>query len=422
MPERKPIRNDLDIRNAKPEDSPYRRRVGKGLWLEVRPTGAKMWRYRYRLPNAEGKPVENLYAMGAYGKRGAKFGEFTLDEAIVERVRLRELVKQGKHPVQVRREDVRAVQSSNANTFKAVALEWLETKRATRSGYYIEQIERGLNDDLFPAIGTRPISSITHADLADIVDARAAKAPTVALLLQQWTGAIFRYAMRKGKAQVDPSYVLRGTVQRPTVKSKAPLLRHDFPAFMEDVATKGGNRQTQIALLLLLHLFVRPGELCGAKWAEFNLDAATWKIPAHRMKGRIEHWVHLSAPALALLRELHTLTGKSPMLLPNARDGKRTKSPKSLNKALERMGYAGRLSAHSFRATASTALNEMGMRHDVIEAALAHKERNKTRASYNHAIHWEARKVLMDKWAETIQQWAAGEPDKTNVIQMRGAA
>jgi integrase len=255
-----------------------------------------------------------------------------------------------------------------------------------------------------------------------VVDKKAKTAPAAAMMIQRWIGAVFRYAMKKGKATADPTYILRGSVERAPTKSKSPLLKSDFPSFFAALEKCGSNRTTKIALELLLYIFVRPGELCGGRWPEFDLDAAIWKIPAERMKGRLEHWVPLSRQAVQLLRELQTLTGGQQWLFPNSRDPKKHMTGKALNKALERMGYSGRLSAHGFRATASTALNDLGLRHDVIEAQLAHKERDKTRASYNQATYWSARQELMQTWADVVQQWAAGkDAATTNVIPLRAA-
>lgn len=420
---RKPIKTDADIRNAKPESAPYRRAVGRGLYLEVRPTGAKLFRYRYRLPGTDGIRRENLYAVGAYGKGGKERGEFTLAQAEVERNRLRELVKQGIHPVAQRREQRVKTLSEAANTFRSCALKWLELKRQSKSPAYIQQIERQLIADVFPHIGTRAMNSITHADVADVIDRKAGSAPTVAYLLQQHIGSIFRYSMRKGLANHDPAYVLRGTVERKPVQSKAPLLKADFPDFFKALHATNSNKTTKIALELLAHLFVRPGELCGATWPEFDLDGAVWKIPAERMKGRREHWVPLSPKAVALLRELHPLTGGQKWLFPNGRDPKnKHMTPKALNKSLYRMGYEGRFSAHAFRATASTALNDLGFRHDAIEMQMAHKEKNATRASYNMATYWDARVEMMKAWSRIIQQWASGKgPDSSNVVRLKAA-
>lgn len=409
--ERKRITADVQIRNAKPEDRPYRLPVEKGLYLEVRPTGAKLWRYRYRLPDVEGVKRENLYALGAYGKRGAAAGEYTLEEAKQERARLRELVKQGKHPAAARKEARTAVIEAQANTFKAVALDWIAEGKKTWTPYYLKQIERGFRDDVYPAIGDRAITGIQPPDLSKIIKTKAETAPTVALLLRQWMGAVFRFAIAEHLATSDPTSSLRKTVKREPVKNKEPLRDRDIPAFMEALGKAGaaGVRPTLIALKVLLYTFVRPGELRGATWGEFNLDAAIWRIPAERMKNRKPHIVPLSAQAVALLRDLHKISGGQEWLFPNIRDPKRCMSMTTLNRLLERMGYGGRLSAHGFRATASTWLNEAGYRPDVIERQLSHKERNAVRASYNMAEYLPERRAMMQQWADAVDAMASAK-------------
>jgi integrase len=399
---------DLKIRNAKPQDRPYKLPAGKGLYLEVRPTGKKLWRYRYRLEDVQGIKRENLYAIGEYGKGGPDRGQFTLEQAEQERARARELVKAGKHPSHERRERRSAVVEAQANTFRAVALAWIEENKPTWTPYYLKQIERGFREDVYPAIGELPISAINAAHLLKIVKDKAKTAPTVALLLRQWMGAVFRYAVAHLLATTDPTFAIRGTVKRAPVQNKRPLVGDEIPAFRDALAKSGGYRPTVIALNLLLHTFTRPGELRMAKWPEFDLDAALWRIPAARMKMGEAHTVPLSSQAVVLLRELRGITGAQEWLFPNLRDPKRPMTATTLNRALERMGYAGRLSAHGFRATASTWLNEAGFRHDVIEKQLAHKERNAVRASYNKAEYLPERREMMARWSDAVEAMGTG--------------
>lgn len=411
QPERERIKSDSQIRNAKAEERPYRRPVESGLYLEVRPTGARLWRYRYRLPDANGVKRENLFALGAYGKKGADAGEFTLEEARQERARLRELVKQGIHPAAARKQARTAVIEAQANTFKAVSLAWIEENRKRWTPYYLKQIERGLREDVYPAIGNRAIASIVAPDLHKIIKAKKATAPTVALLLRQWMGAVFRYAVAEHLATGDPTSALRQSVKRAPVTNKTPLRDRDIPGFMEalDKSEAEGVRPTSIALRILLYTFVRPGELRGAKWRELDLDGAIWRIPAERMKNRQPHNVPLSSQAVALFRDLHKITGGQEWLFPNVRDPKRPMSATTLNRVLERMKYGGRLSAHGFRATASTWLNEAGYRPDVIERQLSHKERNAVRASYNKAEYLPERRAMMQQWADAVDAMGAGK-------------
>ena len=408
-PKRKPIRNDTDARNAKAEGTPYRRAAGKGLYLEVRPSGKKLWRYRYRLESPDGGKPENMFALGEYGKLGAAKGQYTLAEAEQERARLRELVKQGTHPLQARRERKQAVLEAGENTFKVVALDWIAENKASWTPYYLQQIERAFKDAVYDEIGGLPITSITSAHLLKIVKDKAKEAPTVALLLRQWIGAVFRYAIAHLKASADPTFAIRGSVKRLKPQHKKPLLPGDIPAFRKALAEARASRPITIAMELALYTFVRPGELRGAAWTEFDLDAALWRIPAERMKMGEEHLVPLSTQAVGLLRELKGRTGGEEWLFPNNRDPKRCISKTTLNRVIERMGYAGRFSAHGFRATASTWLNETGVRHDAIEKQLAHKERDAVRDAYNAAKYLPERRAMMQQWADAVDTMAEGK-------------
>ena len=317
-------------------------------------------------------------------------GRFTLSEARREHDRCRDLVKRGIHPAH-RRQAQRALQvAENANTFKTLALEWVQQKKPGWTPNYSRQVERFLDANVFPYIGALPVRSVTAAHLLEIVrraEARGAK--TVALLLRQWCSAIFRYAISTLKADNDPTAALKGAINRPRVKHSKPLSRSDIPRLIKALDEYGGYRTTVIALRLMLLTFVRTVELRAACWSEIDFDRAEWRIPSERMKMRDPHLVPLSLPAIELLRELHSLTGGCRFLFPNQRRPDNCMSAVTLNRALARMGFNGKgtmgFAAHGFRATASTILHELGHRTEVIERQLAHKDRNKVRASYNQA-------------------------------------
>lgn len=395
---------DLKIRATKPGEKPIKLTDAGGLYLEVRPlpTGAKLWRYRYRIGGKE-----NLYAIGAYP-------EVTLADARIERDQARALVKRGIHPAHHRQAEQLLTLAGNANTFEAVAREWIEQKQAKWTPYYLRQVERFLAADVFPHIGKLPIRAVTAAHLLAIVrriEQRGAE--TVALLVRQWCSAIFRYAVATLRADHDPAAALRGAIHRPKTEHRKPLPRELIADFVKALDGDGGFRTTVIALRLLLLTFVRSGELRAAEWAEFDLERAEWRIPAERMKMREAHVVPLSRQAVVLLRELLSYTGGGRFLFPNIRTPGTCMTATTLNRALERMGFNGGesidFSAHGFRATASTLLNELGYRPDVIERQLAHAERNKVRAVYNHAEHLEERRAMMQQWADLIDATAAGD-------------
>jgi integrase len=401
---------DAKIRSTKPGALPIKLTDGAGLYLEVRPTGAKLWRYRYRIAGKE-----NLYAVGGYP-------QISLTDARTERDKARALVKQGIHPAHTRQARVRLQVAENANTFEAIAREWIEKRGANWSAYYLKQVENMLSGDAYPYIGNLPMRSIVPAHLLEIVGRVENRgAVTVAILLRQWMSAIFRYAVSTSRADTDPAAALKGAIHRPKVEHSKPLTQKQIPDFLKSLATYGGYRTTAIAIRLLMLTFVRTIELRGAEWAEFDLDRAEWRIPAGRMKMGEPHIVPLSSQAVELLRELHTLTGGRKFLFPNYRRPTTYMTATTINRALERMGYGGKFSGHGFRATASTMLNELGYRSDLIESQLAHAERSKVRASYNHAQYLPERKAMMQAWSDLIDEMAN---DKSNVtpIKARPAA
>lgn len=409
---------DAKIRNTKPGEKPIKLTDGGGLYLEVRPTGAKLWRYRYRIAGKE-----NVFAVGEYynDKRG---GHISLDGARTERDKARALVKQGMHPAHNRQAARLATHAENANTFEAVAREWIAKKKPGWTPYYLRQVERFLESDVFPYVGNLPIRNVTAAHLLEIVrrvEGRGAE--TVALLVRQWASAIFRYAVATLRADTDPAAALKGAIHRPKVKHHKPLSRDQIADFVKALNGYGGYRTTVIALRLMLLTFVRTVELRAAHWTEIDLDRAEWRVPAERMKMREAHIVPLSRQAVELLRELHTYTGGRGMLFPNYRNPKTCMTATTLNRALERMGFNGKdsigFSAHGFRATASTILNEIGFRSDVIERQLAHAERNKVRASYNQAEYLEERRAMMQQWADLADELAKNE---INVPPTKSAA
>ena len=276
---------------------------------------------------------------------------------------------------------------------------------------------------MFPHIGRLPIRNVTAAHVLEImrqVEARGAE--TVALTIRQWCSAIFRYAVTTLRAESDPAAALKGAIARPRTEHHKPLSRGQVAAFGKALDSCSGNRSTIIALRLMLLTFVRTTELRNAEWPEIDLQHAEWRIPAERMKMRDAHVVPLSKQALDLLRELHMLTGGQRWLFPNDRRPNSCMSATRLNRALERMGFNGKgtigFSAHGFRATASTILNEAGCRPDVIERQLAHKERNKVRAAYNQAEYLHERRTMMQQWADMIDTMRKSGNDPRSMSQI----
>lgn len=383
---------DVKIRQAKPGAAPFKMTDGGGLHLEVKPSGSKLWRYRYRL---DGK--ENTFAIGAYP-------DVSLADARAERDVAREHVRAGRHPSHVRQTEKATQLAENRNTFKVVAEEWIEDRLGQRSQTYRDQCRRAFVNDVYPAIGRMPMREITAAQVLAILrkmDGRGAT--TLALQVRQWISAVFRFGVATLRADADPAAALKGAIQRKAINHSQPMSREQLREYLAAVDRYKGHRGTVIALKLLPMLFTRTGELRCARWSEFDLDGAMWEIPAERMKMRRKHLVPLPDQAVSLLRELRKITAGE-LLFPGLRDPSRPISPTTLNRALEYLDMKG-WHCHDFRATASTHLYEMGRwRGEVIELQLAHVEQNRVRAAYNHAQYLDERREMMCVWAAFLDK------------------
>lgn len=422
---------DSKIRNAKPEPKPYKLTDDGGLYLDVRPSGAKFWRYRYRIAGKE-----NIFTLGEYAQapRGetkeqaqarCDAGMLTLAEARAKREEARALVKQGIHPSHHRQAQKAEQAARNANTFEAVAREWIAKQKQPRcTPAVLQQIERQLKANVFPYIGNLPIRSVTAPHVREILLRTEGRGvPTVAVMVRQYVSAIFRYAGQLGLVDADPAALMKGLITPPKTKHHKTLTREELRQLLHALDGYDGRPTTAFALRLMLLTFVRTKELCGARWDEIDLDRAQWCIPAERMKMREPHFVPLSRQAVALLRELHTHTGGREHLFPGDQNPSKSIPLDTLNKALKKLGFNGKgtigFSGHGFRGTASTILNETGFRADVIERQLAHAERNQVRASYNHADYMEERRAMMQRWADLIDEITTG---KSNVLPFRRPA
>lgn len=383
---------DVKIRQSKATDKVLKLTDSNGLYLEVKPNGSKLWRYRYKIAGKE-----NLFAIGEYPAVSLQDARKSRDDA-------RELVKQGVHPSHARQSSLTDQLVKNANTFEAVSREWLDRKKEKWTPYYHRQATICLEQNAFPKIGRLPIRNVTAAHLLEILQAMERRgAETYALQLRQWCSAIFRHAVVTLRADSDPAAALKGAIQRPQVNHSKPMSAGQIGDFKARLTKYGGNRTTVIAMRLMLYTFVRTVELRKAPWAEFDIVAAEWKIPPERMKKRRLHIVPLARQAIALLEDLKRITGAGLWLFPNFRRPDDVMSATTINRALEHMGYASGLwTGHDFRATASTQLHEMGFRPEVIELQLAHVEENKTKAAYNHAEYMTERREMMQTWADWI--------------------
>ncbi len=392
--------SDIAVRNAKPADKSVRIYDQGGLYLEISPSGGKLWRFKYRF---EGK--EKLLALG-------KYPDVSLKEARGRRDDARKLVANEIDPSENRKQQRSAKAERAANSFEVVAREWFTKYSKSWAPNHANKIIRRLENDVFPWIGGRPVADITAPDLLAVlrrIESRGAV--ETAHRAKQNAGQVFRYAVATGRADRDPSQDLRGALtpwkpqHYPAItepKEIAPLLRA-IDAFT-------GTFPVKCALVLAPMLLVRPGELRQAEWVEFDLDAGTWNIPAEKMKMRTPHLVPLPAQAIAVLRELQPLTGRGRFLFPGVRDHDHPMSENTINMALRRMGYPKEvMTGHGFRAMARTVLDEvLGFRPDWIEHQLAHAVRDPNGRAYNRTAHLDQRREMLQAWADYLGKLKAG--------------
>jgi integrase len=384
---------DTRIRNAKPTTKSYKLSDGGGMYLLVTPNGARYWRLDYRFAGKR-----RTLALGVYP-------EVSLASARIRREDARALIAAGADPGITKKAIKRDAKLATENTFEVVAREWLSKQRKRLAARYCALLLARLEADVFPQIGSRPVREIDAPELLDVlrkIEKRGAV--ETARRLRQVCGQVFRYAIATSRANRDPSVDLRGALSspgRPRGHKAMPL--SEAPRFLRALAAYDGDSRTRIALQLMVLTFTRTTELRAARWLEIeNLDdegLALWRIPAERMKMKRGHIVPLAPQAVALIRDLRALPGTdaSACLFPSpSREG--YMSNNTMLYAMYRMGYHGRATVHGFRAMASTALNELGFRPDVIERQLAHQE-DDVRAAYNRAEYLSERREMMNFWA-----------------------
>lgn len=388
---------DTQCRNAKTKEKPYKLTDGKGLYLEVRPNGSKLWRYRYRIGRKE-----NLYAVGDYPALG-------LTEARAEREAARKLVKQGIHPSHQRRTETLRRSIEAESTFKAVAEVWIKENTPHWSANYKRQIERRFANDAYPHIGALPIRSVTPADVKSALK-RVEKrgAPASAKLLRTWIGGVFRYAAGELIVETDPTWPLRNAIRSPKTQHIKHLTAKEIPAFLVAVEGVQGEYATKIAAKLLWLTLVRTIELRGAEWEEFDFEERLWKIPSERMKMREIHFVPLPTQAIELLLALKPLTGHGRYVFPGRNDRDQPLTHEAIRDVFNRAGYTGKFSPHGVRSTFSTYFNEANVDQEVIELILAHKDKDKIRSAYNHAKKLDQRRKLLQEWADLTDAWREG--------------
>lgn len=399
---------DTALRNAKPGEKPYTLTDGRGLSISIQPAGGKWWRLRYRF---DGRA--KMLSLGIYP-------DVSLKDARERRDTARKLVADGIDPGEHRKATKAAKEERAANSFEVVAREWYAKHAPNWAEHHGDRIIRRFERDIFPWIGGRAIAEVTAPELLAVVrriESRGALETAHRALGN--CGQVFRYAVATGRATRDPSGDLRGAL--PPFKGEhfaAVTEPKQVAVLLRALDGYQGTLPVACALRLAPLVFVRPGELRNAEWADIDLEAAEWRY--HVTKTGTDHIVPLATQAVATLRELHALTGTGRYVFPGARTNGRPMSDNAILAAMRRMGIAkDEMSGHGFRAMARTILDEvLGVRPDLIEHQLAHAVKDPNGRAYNRTAHLPERRKMMQQWADYLDKLKAG----AEVIPLHGSA
>jgi integrase len=399
--------SDTVCRTVKSREKPFKLSDGGGLYLLVEKNGSKLWRHAYRFDQKQ-----KLVALGAYPA-------VPLADARAGREANKALLAKGIDPGAQRKIDRGAARIARTNTFRIVGDELIEKFKVEGDDPKTLEKKRWLLNFVNADLGDRPIAEIKAPELLDVLRKieRRGRYDT-ARRARSLSGRVFKFAIATGRAVRDPSTDLAGALISPKAQHRAAIVEPNaVGALLRAIDDFDGQPATRASLQLAPLLFVRPGELRNAEWKEFDISGAVWSIPAVKMKMDRPHRVPLARQSLGIIKELQKITGNSRYLFPQIRSWHRPISDGTLNAALRRLGYdKTEMTAHGFRSTASTLLNESGKWHrDAIERQLAHQEQDEVRSAYNHAEFWPERVRMMKWWADYLD----GLRERGRVVSLR---
>lgn len=391
---------DSAIRSSKGKSAAYKLYDGGGLFLIVTPASGKLWRLKYRYLGKE-----QQLSLGAYPGLGLK-------EARKRRDTAKDLVDQGIDPRAEKQRKAVAAAIAQGNTFKTVADEFVDKMelegRASATVVKTRWLARQLEADL----GKRPVSDIEPIEILSVLKRIERRGNhETAKRVCEFASRVFKYAIITSRAKSNPAAFLGGALVTPKVKHHAAIIEPKAVGhLLRAIELIEGFGTTKLALKIAPHLFVRPGELRHAEWSEFDFVAKVWRIPAAKMKSRQEHVVPLSRQVIAILAEVREISGRAKYVFPSVRSNHVPMSENTMNVVLRRIGYnSDEMTAHGFRSTASTLLNESGKwSPDAIEHALAHQETNKVRAAYHRGKHWDERVKMAQWWSNNLDRLKGG--------------
>ena len=384
----RPLTNN-EILKAKPREKDFTLHDGDGLFLLVKTTGKKLWRFRYQRPGSSSRT--NL-SLGSYP---------ALTLAAARQIRDQHLttLAQGMDPQQQQVQASEQRQIELDSIFSTVAANWFQIKSRSVTEDYAKDIWRSLDKDVFPTIGSIPVQEIKARTIVEALEPIKARGAleTVRRLVQR-VNEIMIYAVNTGLIDANPASGVGMAFEKPKKQNMPTLRPEELPRLMRSLVMSNLSVATRCLIEWQLLTLVRRSEASGARWAEIDLDAKLWTIPAERMKAKREHIVPLSPQALDIIEVMKPVSAHREHVFPSRNDPKQPMNSQTANAALKRIGYGGKLVAHGLRAIASTALNEHGVNADVSEAALAHTDKNEIRRAYNRSTYLEHRVDMMKWW------------------------
>lgn len=387
---------NTECKNAKAKEKSYKLFDGGGLYLEVMPSGKKLWRLKYYYLK-----TEKRISFGAYPL-------VSLQEAREKRDAAKKLLLDNQDPSNKRREEAAELKRNADNSFRAVALEWFDVKKVGWKEKYEQKNKRILENDLFPALGARPIKDIKPPELLEVLrKIEGRKAFNIAKKARQLAGMVFNYGIQTGKCEWNAAANLNGALKPVKTVHHRALSEERLPDFLRALERNEPclNMVTRRAIWFSLLTFQRPGEIRQAQWSEINWDAAEWRLSADKMKMKRDHKVFLSNQALEILREQQDAVShlNTDWVFPARTGHKKPMSDATVNKAIQALGFGAETTAHGFRALARTVIDErLKFNPEVIERALAHKTNNALGEAYDRSQYIEERRIMMQAWASHL--------------------
>ncbi|HCM6240036.1 TPA: tyrosine-type recombinase/integrase [Klebsiella pneumoniae] len=390
----RPLTNN-EILKAKPREKDFTLHDGDGLFLLVKTSGKKLWRFRYQRPGSSSRT--NL-SLGSYP---------ALTLAAARQIRDQHLttLAQGMDPQQQQEQESEQRQIELDSIFSTVAANWFQIKSRSVTEDYAKDIWRSLDKDVLPAIGAIPVQEIKARTIVEALEPIKARGAleTVRRLVQR-INEIMIYAVNTGLIDANPASGVGMAFEKPKKQNMPTLRPEELPKLIRSLVMSNLSVTTRCLIEWQLLTLVRPSEASGARWVEIDLNAKLWTIPAERMKAKREHIVPLSPQALEILEVMKPISAHREHIFPSRNNPKQAMNSQTANAALKRIGYGGKLVAHGLRSIASTAMNEAGFNADVIEAALAHSDKNEVRKAYNRSTYLLQRKELMEWWGTEIHK------------------